>query len=410
MTTKNARLDRLREALGPIAAKLSYHPQMALMETIFVRDHREEFLSREYHALLDQLLERTDSLADFDPNLMSQLMMSPLTDQSRKFARTFLRSALIGKFAAMLPLVLDFKKHETLSDDQDFQLMDRIYRVVISKPSTGQFDELGRWSDLLFRWSQNSTDPALAVRRFEESIIRGDQIINSPTASSHIRSQALIDRGVKYNQRGNPERAIADYTTVIEMVDAPVEQKANALFNRGVRFGDQGNPEREIADYTEVIEIPNVPAEPKAKALFNRGVTFCLQGHNERAITDFTSLVEMPDAPPDQKLKALGTRGWRYYEAGRIGEAITDLRLTITRDPKNANVLRKLAIALLVDRQTNDALVAYKSAIELADADGLAELEKVEAIAKHGALPGADEVRAEIKLRTGSLQATTASE
>jgi tetratricopeptide (TPR) repeat protein len=63
------------------------------------------------------------------------------------------------------------------------------------------------------------------------------------------------------------EQAIADYTAVIEMPDAPAEQKAQALFNRGVAYGLQGDREREIADYTAVIEMPDVPDELKARVV-----------------------------------------------------------------------------------------------------------------------------------------------
>ena len=120
----------------------------------------------------------------------------------------------------------------------------------------------------------------------------------------------------------------------------------------------------------------------------------------------------MPDAPFEQKANALSNRGWVCFVAGRIKEAIADSRQAVTLDPKNVNALGNLAISLLVDHQTNDSLAVYDAAIEFADTEGFADLEKDlrEAIAKHGELPGVEEVRARIKLRTGSLQATTATE
>src|SRR5207249_3464203 len=103
MTTKSERLERLRKALGPIETKLSYHPQMALMETIFVRDHQDELLAREYHFLLDQLLKEAGDSADFDPTLLEQLVSKkPFTDQTRKSVRALLRSASISEFAPLL--------------------------------------------------------------------------------------------------------------------------------------------------------------------------------------------------------------------------------------------------------------------------------------------------------------------
>ena len=57
IATKRDRLNQLQAAVGKAVVKLSYHPQMALMESIFTRDYREEYLAREYDALLRQVLD-----------------------------------------------------------------------------------------------------------------------------------------------------------------------------------------------------------------------------------------------------------------------------------------------------------------------------------------------------------------
>ena len=44
---------------------------------------------------------------------------------------------------------------------------------------------------------------------------------------------------------------MADYTRVIEQLPgAPVEQVAQALYNRGVTRGQKGDTEKALADYT----------------------------------------------------------------------------------------------------------------------------------------------------------------
>ncbi len=340
MTTKSERIERLVKALGPIKPrlfKLSYHPQMALMETIFVRDHQDELLAQEYRSLLEQVLQRAETTSDFDlTNFFSPTnSKKPLTEQTRESVRALLRSASIGETASMLFFAFVVNRDlEAVTDDIDFQLMDRICRAVASSDSSGSFDALRRWSDLLSRWGLCSTDPALAARRFEEAIHRLDRIIDSPRTSPKGRAKALINRGVTFSQQGNPERAIADYTKVIEMPDAPTEQKALALI----------------------------------------------------------------------------IRSWGYSVAGRIKEAIADSRHAVALNPKDMNALGSLAISLLVDRQTNDAIAAYDAAIDFADTDGLAHLEQVlrEAIARHGALPGADEVRTRIQTREATLKTPVA--
>ncbi len=56
MTYKKERIKVLREAIGLEPLKLSYHPQMALMETIFVRDHPDEYLALEYTAMANRVM------------------------------------------------------------------------------------------------------------------------------------------------------------------------------------------------------------------------------------------------------------------------------------------------------------------------------------------------------------------
>ena len=53
---KRARLEELKKRLGVQPIPLSYHPQMALLESVFVRDYPEEYLALEYRALTDRIM------------------------------------------------------------------------------------------------------------------------------------------------------------------------------------------------------------------------------------------------------------------------------------------------------------------------------------------------------------------
>ena len=53
---KRKRIKELESIIGPISAKLSYHPQMALIESVFVRDYPEEYLAAEYRNLADRMM------------------------------------------------------------------------------------------------------------------------------------------------------------------------------------------------------------------------------------------------------------------------------------------------------------------------------------------------------------------
>ncbi len=53
---REKRLTELESALGSRPLRLSYHPQLALMETLFVRDYRDEYLAMEYLTLTKRIL------------------------------------------------------------------------------------------------------------------------------------------------------------------------------------------------------------------------------------------------------------------------------------------------------------------------------------------------------------------
>ena len=74
---------------------------------------------------------------------------------------------------------------------------------------------------------------------------------------------AYYNRGVAYSDKGDTDRAIADFTEAIRLDP----KYANAYVNRGVAYGDKGENDRAIADYTEAIRL-----DPKfAHAYCNRG-------------------------------------------------------------------------------------------------------------------------------------------
>ena len=55
---KQKRMEELHKALKIKPVPLSYHPQIGLMESIFIRDYPEEYLALEYERLADQIMAR----------------------------------------------------------------------------------------------------------------------------------------------------------------------------------------------------------------------------------------------------------------------------------------------------------------------------------------------------------------
>ena len=70
----------------------------------------------------------------------------------------------------------------------------------------------------------------------------------------------LLTAAVEASECGDSDGAIADYTAVIALPDAPVDLVAQALNDRGIAKGERGDRDGEIADYVAAIDMPNAPA------------------------------------------------------------------------------------------------------------------------------------------------------
>jgi tetratricopeptide (TPR) repeat protein len=359
--TKRKRLKRLAEALGPVQFKLSYHPQLALKESIFTRDHRDEYLAHEYEELLQQVLRMANDGDDPDlPETVSKKSRS--SAEFREALRRLTRSASVGS-GSLLYHLLSRTEYDEILEETDYILWDRVCRVLSSGESPFRWNVVNLWAPLLSQWSRFSIDPELAALRWRAAMGRYERVLQAEEASLSQKTAARYNRGVAYGQRGEPEKAIADYSAVIDSADAPAEQRARALINRGITHRQRGEPEKAIADYTAVIDSADAPAERRAGALVNRG--------------------------------------WSYFVAGRYQEAIADERQGVSLNPNNAPVHGNLGIALLFDGQASEARTAYETALSLADLKDLDELttDLREAIEKHGPISGAHDVMALLEER-----------
>ncbi|MFG0258204.1 MAG: SIR2 family protein [Phycisphaerales bacterium JB043] len=158
--------------------------------------------------------------------------------------------------------------------------------------------------------------------QYEEAIVLLSNVIEGGNMlSDRELANALYMRGFSYDQRdhnGDIDRAISDFTNIIELRNDSIEEIANSLQSRAAMYdkrGQEGDIQRAIDDYTQIIEMANTPEKEVAKALYNRAVTYgqrAEEGDTERAITDYTAMIDMPVTPPELLGKALFNRGLTY--------------------------------------------------------------------------------------------------
>ena len=135
-----------------------------------------------------------------------------------------------------------------------------------------------------------------------------------------------IARGNGWNDKGDYDKAIADYTKAIELKP----DYAFAYNNRGNSWNSKGEYDKAIVDYTRAIELnPDY-----ALAYNNRGNSWNNKGEYDKAIADCTKAIELK---PDYE-DAYFNRGNSWDNKGEYDKAIADYTKAIELKPDDASV------------------------------------------------------------------------
>src|SRR3954453_13399813 len=91
---------------------------------------------------------------------------------------------------------------------------------------------------------------------------------------------------------GDPARTISACSAILNKgIAVPAAQRAVALLNRGIAYYDSNDLEKALADYSSAIQL-----NPKnAEAFHDRGDLLLRQGSLEPAIADYTEALRLND-------------------------------------------------------------------------------------------------------------------
>jgi len=115
-----------------------------------------------------------------------------------------------------------------------------------------------------------------------------------------------------------------------------IENNAEFYYNRGIDRFERGDFDKAIADYNKAIEI-----NPRfAMAYYNLGIAYRRKGHYDQAISDFTKAIEI-----NPKLAmAHYNRGFAYAQGkGQYDQAISDYNKALEIDPRYAGAYNNLS-------------------------------------------------------------------
>ena len=132
-----------------------------------------------------------------------------------------------------------------------------------------------------------------------------------------------------------PETVIQGCSQIIDAGKASKEALAIALFNRGNAYDDSGDHDGAIADYTASIKLK----PDYADSYFNRGFAYESKEDYDSAIADYTALIKLS---PDYA-KAYYGRGRAQEAKGDLKEALADYQQAARLAPGNGTVLKKIA-------------------------------------------------------------------
>ncbi|HOY31095.1 MAG TPA: tetratricopeptide repeat protein [Bacteroidales bacterium] len=183
---------------------------------------------------------------------------------------------------------------------------------------------------------------------------------NDVALKSPEKARPFLCRGFAYNNLGQIEKAIADYSKAIENDPAYTD----AYYNRGVSYGNLGQWEKAIADLTRVIEL-----DPKSvMAYSNRSVAYGNLGQYDKSISDNSKVIEINP----HFAVAYYNRGYTYRMVGQWDKAIADLSKSIELDPAYAVAYYNRGVAYMNIGQADKAFDDFTKIIELDPNYGLA--------------------------------------
>ena len=166
-------------------------------------------------------------------------------------------------------------------------------------------------------------------------------------------AKAHYNRGWSYRDKGQFERALADYDEAIRLKP----DYAEAYNGRGIAYKQKGRYARAIADYDTALRLePNY-----VYAYNNRGNAYSDQGRYDHAIQDLGFAILLK---PDYTL-AYFNRGLAFNRKGQYERAIKDLDAALRLDPKLAIAFTERGNVYLARKQYARAIAEYDAAIAL---------------------------------------------
>jgi len=187
----------------------------------------------------------------------------------------------------------------------------------------------------------------------DERIAACTSVLESEKYGRQGAIRAYLGCAAAYSDKGDFERAIADYTTFIQLYP----KNMFAYYCRGAAYHNMHDCDRAIADYTETILL-----NPQhLHAYRDRGAAYSQSGYHDHAIADYDRAIQL--SPADARIYV--GRGMAYYRKGDLDRAFSDSEQALRLDPKQDSAFGLRATVYKTKGEVDRAVADYDRLIEL---------------------------------------------
>jgi len=179
-------------------------------------------------------------------------------------------------------------------------------------------------------------------------------------AATENPNEIIAEQAYQALAAGDQKAAIDAYSQAIESQDLPTEVLANALLNRGLAYQQLAEHQKSIDDYTAALRLDAMSAELRATALYNLALSQQKLQNLSAAIEGYTSALFLDPS----FAHAYFGRGNALRDSGQFLFALSDYEKAIRyHHPNAAQVRYAEALAYESLKRPNDARKSLELAI-----------------------------------------------
>jgi hypothetical protein len=217
---KRERLSVLQNAIGIKPLRVSYHPRLALMETIFVRDFTDEPPTADYTRLADRITSQVEDSADQLSRLASatpiKVSTSRLEDSSNQLSRLASEETAKSidgpqtlRLLAQRPEMASFLHARTATDKNIHTHWQRRIIANIAESSADRAIHLNNWASACINEANGNT-AGLSIKFLEAAVSRSAEAIrlNSDLAEAFVNWGVALANASNFKSGAEADRLL----------------------------------------------------------------------------------------------------------------------------------------------------------------------------------------------------------